>query len=228
MCFFLLAEIFIEFLIICIMFFDIVLQEAYMDKYGYVRVSSKDQNIDRQVVALLEMGIGKKDLFIDRQSGKDFDRKEYKRLIRKLKSKDELYIKSIDRLGRNYEEIIEQWHFLTKEKSVEIIVLDFPLLDTRHQVNGLTGKFIADLVLQILSYVAQIERENIKQRQAEGIQLAKEKGVKFGRPQIALPEDFEEIYFLWSAGKISKREAARLLGTNHTTFSRWIKRYKNH
>ena len=173
-----------------------LLWEAYMDKYGYVRVSSKDQNIDRQVVALLEMGIVKKDLFIDRQSGKDFDRKEYKRLIRKLKSKDELYIKSIDRLGRNYEEIIEQWHFLTKEKSVEIIVLDFPLLDTRHQVNGLTGKFIADLVLQILSYVAQIERENIKQRQAEGIQLAKEKGVKFGRPKIALPENFEEITFL--------------------------------
>ena len=167
-----------------------------MEKYGYVRVSSKDQNIDRQVVALLEMNIAKKNLFIDRQSGKDFDRKEYKKMIRKLKAKDELYIKSIDRLGRNYEEIIEQWHFLTKEKNVDIIVLDFPLLDTRHQVNGLTGKFIADLVLQILSYVAQIERENIKQRQAEGIQLAKEKGVKFGRPQIALPENFEEIYLL--------------------------------
>lgn len=147
-----------------------------MEKYGYVRVSSKDQNIDRQVVALIESGIEKKNLFFDRKSGKDFDRKEYKRLIKKLKANDELYIKSIDRLGRNYEEIIEQWHFLTKEKDIEIVVLDFPLLDTRHQVNGLTGKFIADLVLQILSYVAQIERENIKQRQAEGIQLAKEKG----------------------------------------------------
>ena len=143
-----------------------------MEKYGYVRVSSKDQNVDRQVVALLEIGIKKENLFIDKQSGKDFDRKEYKKLKRKLKCKDELYIKSIDRLGRNYEEIIKQWHFLTKEKNVEIIVLDFPLLDTRHQVNGLTGKFIADLVLQILSYVAQIERENIKQRQAEGIQIA--------------------------------------------------------
>lgn len=199
-----------------------------MEKYGYVRVSSKDQNIDRQVVALLEIGIKKDNLFIDKQSGKDFDRKEYKKLKRKLKCKDELYIKSIDRLGRNYEEIIKQWHFLTKEKNVEIIVLDFPLLDTRHQVNGLTGKFIADLVLQILSYVAQIERENIKQRQAEGIQLAKEKGIQFGRPQIALPDNFEEIYTLWSVGTISKREAARLLGTNHTTFSRWINRYKKY
>ena len=199
-----------------------------MNKYGYVRVSSKDQNIDRQVVALLEIGIEKKDLFIDRQSGKDFDRKAYKKMIRKLKAKDEIYIKSIDRLGRNYEEIIEQWRFLTKEKSVDIVVLDFPLLDTRHQVNGLTGKFIADLVLQILSYVAQIERENIKQRQAEGIRIAKEKGVKFGRPQIALPENFEEIYLLWNTDKISKREAARLLGTNHTTFSRWVKRNKHH
>jgi len=128
-----------------------------MEKYGYVRVSSKDQNIDRQVVALIESGIEKKNLFFDRKSGKDFDRKEYKRLIKKLKANDELYIKSIDRLGRDYEEIIEQWHFLTKEKDIEIVVLDFPLLDTRHQVNGLTGKFIADLVLQILSYVAQIE-----------------------------------------------------------------------
>lgn len=140
-----------------------------MNKYGYIRVSSKDQNVDRQVVALLEVGIKQKNLFIDRQSGKDFDRKEYKKLVKKLRAKDELYIKSIDRLGRNYEVIIEQWHFLTKEKSVNIIVLDFPLLDTRHQINGLTGKFIADLVLQVLSYVAQIERENIKQRQAEGI-----------------------------------------------------------
>lgn len=197
-----------------------------MEKYGYVRVSSKDQNIDRQVVALIESGIEKKNLFFDKKSGKDFDRKEYKRLIKKLKANDELYIKSIDRLGRNYEEIIEQWHFLTKEKDIEIVVLDFPLLDTRHQVNGLTGKFIADLVLQILSYVAQIERENIKQRQAEGIQLAKEKGVKFGRPQITPPDNFEKIYRLWNAGKVSKREAAKLLGTNHTTFSRWIDRYK--
>lgn len=197
-----------------------------MNKYGYIRVSSKDQNVDRQVVALLEVGIKQKNLFIDRQSGKDFDRKEYKKLIKKLRAKDELYIKSIDRLGRNYEVIIEQWHFLTKEKSVNIIVLDFPLLDTRHQINGLTGKFIADLVLQVLSYVAQIERENIKQRQAEGIQVAKDKGVKFGRPQLAIPDNFDEVYSQWNEDKISKREAARLLGTNHTTFSRWIKRYK--
>ena len=199
-----------------------------MKKYGYVRVSTRDQNIDRQMSAMLEIGIDKKKIFIDKLSGKDFNRPKYKQLVNRLTMGDELYIKSIDRLGRDYDEIIEQWRFLTKIKDVDIIVLDFPLLDTRNQVNGVTGKFIADLVLQILSYVAQIERENIKQRQAEGIQLAKEKGVKFGRPQIALPEDFEEIYFLWNAGKISKREAARLLGTNHTTFSRWIKRYKNH
>ena len=197
-----------------------------MEKYGYIRVSSKDQNVDRQVAALLDVGINKKNLLIDRQSGKNFDRTEYKRLVRKLRPKDEIYIKSIDRLGRNYEEIIEQWRFLTKEKNREIIVLDFPLLDTRHQVNGVTGRFVADLVLQILSYVAQIERENIKQRQAEGIQLAKEKGVKFGRPQKTLPDNFEEIYDLWNTGKVSKREAAKLLGTNHTTFSRWINRYK--
>lgn len=198
-----------------------------MERYGYIRVSSKDQNIERQVAALLEIGIAKKNMFIDKQSGKDFKRKEYKRMVRKIKSEDEIYIKSIDRLGRNYEEIIEQWHFLTKEKNVNIVVLDFPLLDTRNKVNGLTGQFIADMVLQILSYVAQVERENIKQRQAEGIQLAKEKGVKFGRPLLPLPENFEEVFLLWQTDKISKREGAKLLGTNHSTFSRWIKKYQN-
>lgn len=197
-----------------------------MNKYGYIRVSSKDQNIDRQVVALLEIGIAEKNLFIDKQSGKDFERKGYRRLIRKLKAGDEVYIKSIDRLGRNYEEIIEQWNFLTKEKNIEIIVLDFPLLDTKNQISGVTGKFIADLVLQILSYVAQIERENIKQRQAEGIQLAKAKGVKFGRPQLPLPDNFEEIYWCYKEKNISKRECAKRLHTNHMTFSNWIKRYE--
>lgn len=166
-------------------------------------------------------------MFIDKQSGKDFKRKNYLKMIKKLKSGDEIYIKSIDRLGHNYEEIIEQWQYLTKIKDVDIIVLDFPLLDTRNKVNGVTRKFISDLVLQILSYVAQIERENIKQRQAEGIKLAKEKGVKFGRPTIPIPKEFKEVYDLYSKGEISKRTSAKLLGTNHVTFSNWILRYEN-
>lgn len=178
-----------------------------MAKYAYIRVSSKDQNIARQVEAIQEIGLTKKQMYIDKQSGKDFIRKNYQRLVRKLKAGDELYIKSIDRLGRDYDEILEQWRYLTKVKDIDMIVLDFPLLDTRNQVNGVTGKFIADLVLQIFSYVAQIERENTKQRQAEGIRIAKEKGVQFGRPKHDFPEDFEEIY-------------------HHTTFARWIARYQ--
>ena len=197
-----------------------------MAKYAYIRVSSKDQNIARQVEAMQEIGLTKKQMYIDKQSGKDFIRKNYQRLVKKLKAGDELYIKSIDRLGRDYDEILEQWRYLTRVKDIELIVLDFPLLDTRNQVNGVTGKFIADLVLQILSYVAQIERENTKQRQAEGIRIAKEKGVQFGRPKHDFPEDFEEIYLLWEAGKISMREGGRRLNTQHTTFARWIARYQ--
>ena len=188
-----------------------------MAKYAYIRVSSKDQNIARQVEAMQEMGLTKKQMYIDKQSGKDFIRKNYQRLVKKLKAGDELYIKSIDRLGRDYDEILEQWRYLTRVKDIELIVLDFPLLDTRNQVNGVTGKFIADLVLQILSYVAQIERENTKQRQAEGIRIAKEKGVQFGRPKHDSPEQFEEIYQLWETGKISMREGGRRLNTHHTT-----------
>lgn len=184
-----------------------------MAKYAYIRVSSKDQNIARQVEAMQEIGLTKKQMYIDKQSGKDFIRKNYQRLVKKLKAGDELYIKSIDRLGRDYDEILEQWRYLTRVKDIELIVLDFPLLDTRNQVNGVTGKFIADLVLQILSYVAQIERENTKQRQAEGIRIAKEKGVQFGRPKHDFPEDFEEIYLLWESGKISMREGGRRLNT---------------
>ena len=138
-------------------------------RYGYIRVSTKEQNIDRQLTAILKENVDTKNIFIDKASGKDFNRKQYRKLIRKLKEGDELYIKSIDRLGRNYDEIIKEWNLITKEKSVEIIVLDFPLLDTRAKVSGVTGKFISDIVLQILSYVAQIERENILQRQMEGI-----------------------------------------------------------
>lgn len=197
-----------------------------MAKYAYIRVSSKDQNVARQVEAMRELGLTEKQMYIDRQSGKDFDRKSYQRLVRKLKSGDELYIKSIDRLGRDYEEIQEQWRYLTKGKDIDMIVLDFPLLDTRNQVNGVTGKFIADLVLQILSYVAQIERENTKQRQAEGIRIAREKGVQLGRPLHDFPEDFEEIYKLWENGEISMREGGRRLNAHHTTFARWILRYR--
>lgn len=194
-----------------------------MNKYGYIRVSSRDQNIARQVEAMLDIGIRKQDMYVDRQSGKDFDRGEYKRLVKKLKAGDELYVKSIDRLGRDYEEIIDQWRYLTKTKDIDIIVLDLDLLDTRKEINGITSKFIADLTLQILSYVAHIERDNTRKRQAEGIRIAKEKGVKFGRPRAEIPPDFEEVLTLWQENKISKREGARILNTNHTTFSRWIK-----
>lgn len=174
-----------------------------------------------------EAGIDKSKMFIDKQSGKDFERKNYKKMLRKLKAGDEVYIKSIDRLGRNYDEIIEQWRILTKDKDVDVSVLDFPLLDTKNKINGLTGKFIADLVLQILSYVAQIERENIRQRQAEGIRITKEKGVKFGRPVMDIPENFDSIYQLWENNLISLREAGRMLEISHTTFQRLAKRYNN-
>jgi len=189
-----------------------------MNKYGYIRVSSRDQNIARQVEAMLDIGIRKQDMYVDKQSGKDFDRGEYKRLVKKLKAGDELYVKSIDRLGRDYEEIIDQWRYLTKTKDIDIIVLDLDLLDTRKEINGITSKFIADLTLQILSYVAHIERDNTRKRQAEGIRIA-----KFGRPRAEIPPDFEEVLTLWQENKISKREGARILNTNHTTFSRWIK-----
>ena len=196
-----------------------------MAKYAHIRVSSKDQNIARQVEAMRKVGLTQKQMYIDKQSGKNFERKNYQRLLKKIKADDELFIKSIDRLGRNYEEIMEQWRYLTKTKNADITVLDFPLLNTNNQINGITGKFIADLVLQILSYVAQIERENTRQRQAEGIRIARENGVRFGRPRTEIPDEFEKVYFMWKAKKISKREGARLLHTNHNTFSSWIKRY---
>lgn len=193
--------------------------------YGYVRVSSKDQNVDRQMSAMKEAGIMKDKIYIDKLSGKDFNRPRYKRLIRQLKDGDELYIKSIDRLGRDYDEIIKQWRFLTCTKNIDIIVLDNPLLDTRNQINGLTGKFISDLVLQILSYVAQVERENIHQRQAEGIREAKLKGVSFGRPPKKIPEQFPEVFQLWLDEKISMRKASEILNVSHMTFSRWTKQF---
>ncbi|QEK18876.1 Putative transposon Tn552 DNA-invertase bin3 [[Clostridium] hylemonae DSM 15053] len=192
--------------------------------YGYVRVSSKEQNIGRQIAALEKIPVPPENIFIDKQSGKDFDRPNYQKMIDKLCAGDVVFVKSIDRLGRNYDEIIEQWRVLTKAKDVDIVVIDFPLLDTRNQVNGLTGKFIADIVLQILSYVAQIERENIRQRQAEGMR-GKVKGVSFGRPAKEIPEEFPHVFELWRQGKISMRRAAKIMGTNHTTVSKWIKLY---
>lgn len=197
-----------------------------MSNYAYIRVSSREQNVARQVEAMKQQGISKEKMYIDKQSGKNFDRPQYKKLMKKLCENDTLYVKSIDRLGRNYDEIIEQWRYLTKKKKIDIVVLDFPLLDTRQQIHGLTGKFIADLVLQIMSYVAQIERENTKQRQREGIQLAKERGVQFGRPEAKIPDGFEQMYCLWKKQEISKREASRRLKTSHTMFSRWIERYE--
>ena len=194
-----------------------------MAEYAYIRVSSKDQNIARQVEAMRSIGITKKQMYIDKQSGKDFNRKNYKRLVKKLKEGDALYIKSIDRLGRDYEEILDEWRFLTRNKNIDIIVLDFPLLDTRNRVNGVTGKFIADLVLQIFSYVAQVERENTEQRQAEGIRIAMKKGVHFGRPRKKKPDNFDEVYTLWKEEKISLREASRRTGVSHHTFSKWVK-----
>jgi len=189
--------------------------------YGYVRVSSKDQNEARQIIALESYGVPAKNIFIDKQSGKDFERPKYKRVLKKLKPGDLLVIKSIDRLGRNYDEILEQWRIITKEIRADIVVLDMPLLDTRKQPSDLTGTFIADLVLQILSYVAQTEREAIRQRQAEGIAAAKARGVRFGRRKTQLPENFEAVCREYAAGLLTVREAAQKLSMSTTTFYRY-------
>ncbi len=190
--------------------------------YGYVRVSTKEQNEARQVIAMREFGVEEQHVFIEKQSGKDFNRPQYRRLIRKLKAGDTLVIKSIDRLGRNYDEIIEQWRNITREKQAAIVVLDMPLLDTR-QGRDLTGTLIADIVLQLLSYVAQTEREFLKQRQAEGIAAARAKGVRFGAPPKARTAEYETARDNWQTGLISAREAARRIGISHTTFLRWAK-----
>lgn len=189
--------------------------------YGYIRVSSRDQNEDRQVIAMREFGIAEKNLVIDKQSGKDFARPGYRRLLRKLKPNDTLVIKSIDRLGRNYDEVLEQWRLLTKEKQVDIVVLDMPLLDTR-KGRDLIGTLISDIVLQLLSYVAQTEREFIHQRQAEGIAAAKARGAKFGRKPKERPAEYEHLRDEWRAGRISARAAARQLGVAHRTFMKWV------
>lgn len=178
-----------------------------MNTYGYARVSSREQNENRQLIALKEVGLTGNVIFLDKQSGKDFNRPQYKKLLRKLKKGDSLYVKSIDRLGRNYEEIQQQWRLLTKEKGVDIVVLDMPLLDTRRG-KDLMGTFLSDIVLQILSFVAENERTNIRQRQAEGIAAAKAKGVKFGRPSKPLPHNFHEVHRAWRAKKMTLKQAA--------------------
>lgn len=188
-----------------------------MADYGYVRVSSRDQNEDRQLIALREVGVTDKNIFIDKQSGKDFQRPKYKRLLRRVRPNDLIYVKSIDRLGRNYEEIQEQWRILTKEKRVDIVVLDMPLLDTRRG-KDLMGTFLSDIVLQVLSFVAENERSNIRQRQAEGIAAAKAKGVRFGRPPSPLPANFHQVYQKWKSKKITGTAAARECGMPLSTF----------
>ena len=191
-----------------------------MGTYGYVRVSTKEQNEDRQIIAMGEFGVKSECIVLDKQSGKNFDRPGYRRLMRKLKAGDTLVIKSIDRLGRNYDEILDQWRLLTKEKQVAIVVLDMPLLDTR-QGRDLTGVLIADIVLQLLSYVAQTEREFNRQRQAEGIAAAKARGVHFGRNFKDRGENYGSVMAAWKRGELSDRAAARELGVAHGTFQRW-------
>ena len=194
--------------------------------YGYVRVSSKDQNEDRQMIAMKQFGVDRCSIYLDKQSGKNFNRPQYCRLLKKLKAEDTLVVKSIDRLGRNYDEILEQWRIITKEKRAFIVVLDMPLLDTRRG-KDLTGTLIADIVLQLLSYVAQTEREFIRQRQAEGIAAAKARGVKFGRKPIPVPDAFENCVSAWKRGELSSREAAQLLDVSYKTFLRWSRKYSD-
>lgn len=194
--------------------------------YGYIRVSSRDQNEDRQLIALKELQIAEKNIFLDKQSGKDFNRPQYQRLIRKLKKNDLLYIKSIDRLGRNYSEILEQWRILTKEKGIDIVVLDMPLLDTRRG-KDLMGTFLSDIVLQVLSFVAENERSNIRQRQAEGIAAAKARGIRFGRPKIPVPDDFEMIVASWERKEIPTKEAIGRCGMSESTFYRRVREYRS-
>lgn len=186
-------------------------------EYGYMRVSSKEQNEERQRIALLEAGIDEDNIYLDKQSGKDFKRPQYKVMYRKLKKDDVLYIKSIDRLGRNYQEIIEQWRRITRFRQADIVVLDMPLLDTRRG-KDLMGTFLSDIVLQVLSFVAENERTNIKQRQAEGIAAAKARGVKFGRPSLPIPENFYQMHDEWRAGKITIEEAAKACDMCAKTF----------
>ncbi len=193
--------------------------------YGYIRVSTREQNEDRQLIALREVPVAEENIFMDKLSGKDFDRPQYKRMVKKLKPGDLLYVKSIDRLGRNYEEIQNQWRALTKEKGVDIVVLDMPLLDTRRG-KDLVGTFLSDIVLQVLSFVAENERVNIRQRQAEGIAAAKKRGVRFGRPYVKPPSDFPAIVADWEAGRLSFQDALKRSGLAEATFYRRLREYR--
>ena len=195
-----------------------------MTAYGYIRVSTAEQNEDRQLLAMQDIGISSGKIFMDKQSGKDFNRPQYKKLMRKLKSGDTLYIKSIDRLGRNYEEIQNQWRIITKEKKADIVVIDMPLLDTRRDKN-LLGTFISDIVLQLLSFVAENERVNIRQRQKEGIAAAKKRGVRFGRPRKIMPPDFYESIEKWKAKEMSVQEILDIYKISESTFFRRLREY---
>lgn len=197
---------------------------SYMQasEYAYIRVSARDQNEERQRIAMTEFGIAPRNIYMDKQSGKDFERPGYQRLLRRLRAGDTIVIKSIDRLGRNYDEILEQWRLLTKQKQVDIVVLDMPLLNTK-QGRDLTGVVIADIVLQLLSYVAQTEREFNRQRQAEGIAAAKSRGVQFGRRRLDRPENYPEVKKAWEAGELTAAQAADSLGVSRTTFFKWAR-----
>ena len=196
------------------------------DVYGYVRVSTREQNEGRQMAALSGVRIQKKNIYIDKRSGSDFNRPMYQQMVKRLKPDDVLYVKSIDRLGRNYEEILEQWRMLTKEKGVDIVVLDMPLLDTRRG-RDLMGTFLSDIVLQVLSFVAENERKNIRERQKEGIEAAKTRGVRFGRPPKPVPDNFRQVYDRWLLKQISGEEAARLCNLTAATFYRRAREMKD-
>lgn len=191
--------------------------------YGYVRVSTVNQHLDRQICELQKVGLLDSQIFVDKESGKDFNRANYKKLCRKIKQGDVLFIKSIDRLGRNYNMVLDEWRYLTKEKGVDIVVIDMPLLDTRIEGKNLVGKFIADVVLQVLSFVAENERETMRQRQAEGIRMAKLRGVKFGRPSAAIPDGFEEIIKMYKQKEITVMTAIEMSGLTRGTFYRKLK-----
>ena len=194
-----------------------------MATYGYARVSSREQNLDRQLDALEAFGVGRRNVFADKASGKDFDRPQWKRLMARMVDGDVLVVKSIDRLGRDYDEILGEWRRLTREVGAAVVVLDMPLLDTRRERDGITGVLIADIVLQLLSYVAQVERENIRQRQAEGIAAARARGVRFGRPKKMPPAWFGVLRAAYRRGEVTRREAARRLGVSPCTFDRWMR-----
>ena len=196
-----------------------------MAAYGYIRVSTKEQNEDRQRIALAEVGIDGSEIYMDKQSGKDFCRPQYRRLMRRLRAGDLLYIKSIDRLGRNYEEILEQWRIITRDKQADICVLDMPLLDTRRG-KDLLGTFLSDIVLQLLSFVAENERTNIRERQAEGIAAAKARGVRFGRPECTVPDSFPTILRDWETGRLTAEEAVSRCGVSESTFYRRVREYR--